>query len=99
MPSTLMRLRRLEAPDSIASLDRGTSRMLARNRRSAALAAPSTGGAATRIWIVPSASCAIEDLPARGTTTTESRLPCGWLDTPDARLALVVTRRRAPGVQ
>ena len=65
-PSMAICLWRLEDPDTNSIDLRGTLRRFARNRMSSSLAAPSTGGAFTRILIASPCRPTTSVLEARG---------------------------------
>src|SRR5690606_12460187 len=79
-PATVRILRRVVWPETSATAEAATPRLLARSRVSAALAAPSSGTARTRALMTarPSASCStpsIASRPPRGVRRTVSVSP------------------------
>jgi len=68
MPVTVTLLRRLDRPAAIAMALRGTASRSARKRTSSSFAAPSTGGAASRILTASPWRPATALDAARGTT-------------------------------
>lgn len=64
--SMTKRLFRLVLPDNSWTFEAGTAKVFARNFCNCLLALPSTGGAQTRILILPSCRPTISSLLARG---------------------------------